>query len=180
MVGLVRSRCSDRAVREQTGRVPTRRATVVKWLAILLGLTNAAVTAYWLAGGTALLSTVGGEIEEWGHHRTPVVLSVLAIVLLGKSVVAGLPLILDRLRSTRSRRVGRNAARAAAVVLALYGGLLTVVGLMVQAGVVEKSNDADDTALAWHAYLWDPWFLAWGTALGSWLWLSNRPVHQTR
>ncbi|MGI8591252.1 MAG: hypothetical protein ACR2M5_09740, partial [Nakamurella sp.] len=33
---------------------------------------------------------------------------------------------------------------------------------MVQFGVIAASASADHRALAWHAYLWDPWFLVWG------------------
>ncbi len=33
---------------------------------------------------------------------------------------------------------------------------------MVQLGVIASSASADHRALAWHAYLWDPWFLVWG------------------
>lgn len=161
---------------DRLNRVEARLEAVVKWVAIAFGMTNAAVTAYWLVGGTALLSTIGGEIEEWGRRRTAGVLIVLAIVFAVKVVVAALPLVLDRIHRRPFRRLGRAAGWAAAVVLVLYGGLLTVVGLLVQFGVVEKSGDADDTALAWHAYMWDPWFLAWGIALGSWLWLSNQQV----
>ena len=47
-------------------------------------------------------------------------------------------------------------------ILILYGGVLTVVGLLVQGGVIASGTDADERALAWHAYLWDPWFLGWG------------------
>jgi hypothetical protein len=47
-------------------------------------------------------------------------------------------------------------------VLILYGLVLTAVGLVVQAGVVHPSRNADWRALDWHAYLWDPWFLVWG------------------
>jgi hypothetical protein len=32
--------------------------------------------------------------------------------------------------------------------------------------VIDAAVDADDRALAWHAYLWDPWFLLWGVAFG--------------
>lgn len=170
-----------RAGRGQTCCLQHRLESVAKWLAISLGLANAAVSAYWLAGGTALLSTVGGEIEEWGRRRTAGVLVVLAIVVVVKSTAAALPLIVERLRPTRLRRVGRTLAWVVAGVLTMYGGLLTVVGLMVQAGVVDASEDADATALAWHAYLWDPWFLAWGIVLGSWLWLSHhRPADRVR
>lgn len=30
--------------------------------------------------------------------------------------------------------------------------------------MIDAAADADDKALAWHAYLWDPWFLLWGIA----------------
>ena len=40
--------------------------------------------------------------------------------------------------------------------------VLSVVGWLVQAGVVAHGRNADRTALAWHAFLWDPWFLVWG------------------
>ncbi len=133
-----------------------------RFLAVVLGGSNAAITAYWLVGGTALLSTVGGEIERWGRERSGWVLTVLAVVLVIKAALAGSPLMLGRLRSARRRRFGRGATWAAAVVLVLYGGLLTVAGLLVQFDVVHRSTSADDVALAWHAYLWDPWFLAWG------------------
>ncbi|MGA9278403.1 DUF3995 domain-containing protein [Ilumatobacter sp.] len=145
---------------------------IAKWVAVGVGMTNSAVTAYWLVGGSALLSTVGGEIERWGRQRTPGVLGVLAIVLMVKLTIAAVPVIITLLPGARVQRVGRVAGWVAAIVLMLYGGLLTVVGLLIQAGVVEASADADERALAWHAYLWDPWFLTWGLALGAWLRLS--------
>ena len=37
-----------------------------------------------------------------------------------------------------------------------------MIGLLVQGGVIGSGADADQRALAWHAYLWDPWFLGWG------------------
>lgn len=48
------------------------------------------------------------------------------------------------------------------LVLITYGFVLTSVGLLVQAGAISASRHADSQALAWHAYLWDPWFLVWG------------------
>jgi len=47
-------------------------------------------------------------------------------------------------------------------ILTLYGLVLTTAGLLVQADLLHASADADHRALAWHAYLWDPWFLIWG------------------
>jgi hypothetical protein len=42
--------------------------------------------------------------------------------------------------------------------------VLTLAGQLAQHGVF-NTEDADPTALAWHAYVWDPWFLVWGVAL---------------
>ena len=60
------------------------------------------------------------------------------------------------------------------MTLTIYGGALTIVGLLVQAGVVDAAADADSKALAWHAYLWDPWFAVWGGAFVVALWRSRR------
>ncbi|MGI8700380.1 MAG: DUF3995 domain-containing protein, partial [Nocardioidaceae bacterium] len=64
-------------------------------------------------------------------------------------------------------------AWAAAAALVAYGGVLTIVDLLVQADVIHASLNAEHRALAWHAYLWDPWFLAWGLLLAAALWRSR-------
>ena len=56
----------------------------------------------------------------------------------------------------------RILAWMAAGILTGYGAVQTSVGLLVQAGAIHASMKADHRALAWHAYLWDPWFLVWG------------------
>jgi hypothetical protein len=61
----------------------------------------------------------------------------------------------------------RILAWTAAAVLILYGLVLTLVGLLVQTGVIHTSRNADHKALAWHAYLWDPWFLVWGLLIAA-------------
>jgi hypothetical protein len=35
-------------------------------------------------------------------------------------------------------------------------------GLLVELGILHAGRDADHRALAYHAFLWDPWFLLWG------------------
>jgi hypothetical protein len=40
-------------------------------VAVVLALGSAAWSAYWTAGGTALLSTVGGAVEDLARERTP-------------------------------------------------------------------------------------------------------------
>ena len=46
--------------------------------------------------------------------------------------------------------------------------------LLVQADIVHASAHADQKALRWHAFLWDPWFLVWGVLLMAALALSRR------
>lgn len=150
----------------------TTAQRLAQWTAVGLGGANTAVTVYWLAGGMALLDTVGGEIEAWGRRRTPGVVLVLAAVAVVKGAVALSPVVLARL-PMRLRRPARAGAWIAAAALTAYGGLLTVGGWLVQADIVTRSEDADDRALAWHAFLWDPWFLLWGVALATWLWLTS-------
>jgi hypothetical protein len=60
--------------------------------------------------------------------------------------------------------VSRILGWIAATVLVLYGGVLTLTGLLTEAGAFQRTPDADLRALAWHAFLWDPWFLG----LGGW------------
>jgi hypothetical protein len=56
----------------------------------------------------------------------------------------------------------REGRARAAVVLVLYGGVLTLIGLLLQAEIVHASAHANHKSLRWHAFLWDPWFLVWG------------------
>lgn len=78
-------------------------------------------------------------------------------------IAAGLPLVaLRRLNSPACNRAIWVLASIEAATLIIYGLVLTVAGLLVQAGVIHTSATADHRALAWHAYLWDPWFLIWG------------------
>ena len=147
-------------------------------IATSLGLASAVVSAYWAVGGLALLDTVGGVFEQWGRERPPgVIAAVWAIVVL-KVIAAVAPLVLvgvgaSRLpawtRGPRARILGWIAA----VGLTVYGGVLTVVGLLVQAGVVAVADDADSHALAWHAFFWDPWFAIWGVAFIVAMWRSR-------
>jgi hypothetical protein len=76
-------------------------------------------------------------------------------------------------------RIVRGAAWLAAAVLVLYGGVLTSVGLLVQADIVHASGHADHDALRWHAFLWDPWFLVWGLLLAIALTRTRPCRHRT-
>jgi Protein of unknown function (DUF3995) len=127
----------------------------VRYAAALLGLASAAVSAYWLAGGTAGLETVGGGIERLGRERSGAALAALSVVVLVKLAVAALAL---RLRGRL-----RVAGLVAGVGLAVYGALLVATGALALAGAFGTPDD--EHALRWHVFFWDPWFLLWGLAL---------------
>jgi hypothetical protein len=55
----------------------------------VLAFASAAVTGFWLLGGTLGLDTVGGEIEEQARERSAAALAVLAVTLLAKLARAG-------------------------------------------------------------------------------------------
>lgn len=151
-------------------------ARTAAWCAGVLAVGYAMVSVYWAFGGIWLLDTVGGALEEQGRAGSVAgrVVAWAAVAL--KLVAAVLPLLATRREWRRigARRVVRVLSWVEAVVLVAYGGLLTVVGLLVQADVVHAAADADRRALAWHAYLWDPWFLIWGLLAVAALWLSRR------
>ena len=114
------------------------------------------------------MDTIGGDIERWGRERqASVVVALWGIVALKAVVAFAAPVIIFRPRFLppwTAGRVPRILGWIAAIILVIYGGLLTGVGLLVQSGLVEASSDADQRALAWHTYVWDPWFLLWGLA----------------
>jgi len=153
-------------------------AVVAASIAAGLGTASAAVSAYWALGGTALLDTIGGELERWGRRRSAGLIVALWVIVVCKLIAAGLPLVVagvgaSRLPAWTRARWIRQLGWATAVVLTAYGGLLTGAGLLVESGVLDRAADADEHALAWHAYFWDPWFAVWGAALAAAMWRSR-------
>jgi hypothetical protein len=70
-------------------------------------------------------------------------------------------------------------AWAEAAILIVYGLVQTTAGLLIQADVIHASATADQRALAWHTYLWDPWFLIWGLLVAAALLLRRHPRSHT-
>ncbi|MEV8516885.1 DUF3995 domain-containing protein [Dactylosporangium sp. NPDC051484] len=150
-----------------------RRAGRAGWVAFALGALYALVSAYWAAGGTVGLSTLGGTIEELGRARDPGLIAIVWVTAALKLAVALAGLAVAR--PGPWRRPLRFVAWAAAVVLVSYGGLLVAGQAIVEAGLIGAAPGADRSAIRWHLYLWDPWFLLWGLALGAELRGSRRP-----
>lgn len=173
--GLLDHRPHDQRPHDQRGH---RRSTSLALAAGALGIGHALVSAYWAIGGTALLDTIGGDLERWGRERGPAVVAGLWLVVVVKLVVALAAPVLagvgaGRLPAWTRGRFPRLLGWCAAVVLVAYGGLLTVGGLLIEAGAIEPAADADRRAMAWHTYLWDPWFLLWGVAFTACLWRTR-------
>lgn len=149
---------------------PSRTAAPSPWpgyAAFGLGLLYAAVSAYWAAGGTAGLDTVGGELARSARARQPVMVAVLWLTAGLKLLAALLGLALVGHRRCRlPRRLVRALSGIAAVVLTAYGALLVGGQALVKAGAVRASAHVDWKAFDWHLFLWDPWFLVWGLLLG--------------
>ncbi len=115
-------------------------------------------------GGTALLDTVGGSIEEAARRGGGVAVAVGSTTAALK--VAGGLLALALVRPGGSRLPAgllERTAIGAGALLAFYGGVLAVVGAVALTGVL--GEPADPHALRWHVLLWDPWFLLWGLLL---------------
>lgn len=136
------------------------------WAALLVGSASALISVAWGLGSTWALSTVGGALEREGRAGNPTLAVIVWISVLLKLAAAGLgPAVTGR--PSPPRRLLVVAAWTAAVVLTLYGGVLTLGGLLVQADVLHASQGANHRALFWHTYLWDPWFLIWGLLLAT-------------
>jgi Protein of unknown function (DUF3995) len=145
-------------------------ATNLARLASALMLVSAAISTYWAAGGTGLLDTVGGSIAHWGRDGGAGVRLALAAIVALKLAAAWLAL-----RAVRQppQPTVRRLAWLQAAILTVYGGVLTVTGLAIQAHLLNAGADADWKALDWHVYLWDPWFLI----VGLLVWAA---LHRTR
>lgn len=154
------------------------RATVLAWLALVLGVGHAAFSFWWALGGTWLLDTVGGGLED--QARTSIGLRLVVwVAAVVKIVAAVLPLVVVRgLAPTRLVKPTRWLAWTEGVILTAYGVVFTGVGLLVEANIVDASDDADEHALAWHAYFWDPWFLCWGVIVLLALLLGDRAAQK--
>jgi hypothetical protein len=111
------------------------------------------------------VNTVGGSLAKLGRERNGVVIAAVWGAAAIKLAAALLPIVAVQPGRGAVAQRARQATWVAAAILTVYGAVLTSVGLLVQAGVIHSSRHADHRALAWHAYLWDPWFLVWGLLL---------------
>lgn len=150
-----------------TTRSGMRASVWPAYLAGVLAFLYAGVSFYWALGGTAGLDTIGGSLEQLGRNRNPSIITLVWVTgflkllagLLALALVMPWGRIIPRLLLL-------IAGWSGGALLALYGGLFVVGGMLVMIGVIPASETANWTALQWHLFLWDPWFLLWGLSLG--------------
>ncbi len=146
---------------EQTAVLPYGRpGTQAALAACLVGLAYAGISAYWASGGTWLLATVGASLARPGGPGPADVAGVWTAAVL-KVVAALLPLVVvcRVLEGSWARRAS-VLAWVEAAVLVVYGFTWSATEILVE--LVGSPPASDRRAYAWHAYLWDPWFLLWG------------------
>jgi hypothetical protein len=139
--------------------------------AAVLALASAAVSLYWTLGGTHLLDTLGGSLEDLARDRSGGAL-VLGIFIVLLKAVGGL-LALALVRPWGTGILGRLlvlVGSAASTLLVLYGGVYVLAGGLVLGGAITPSGPVDEHGLRWHVFVWDLWFLLWGLALGLATW----------
>lgn len=154
-----------------------RRRGIGPWwglaTAAAAGIIHAGFSFYWGCGGTWLTSSLGSGLTESFRGREWLLLPVASF----KLVAALAPVFLAR-AGWPLRRSSRIACWSGAIVLVLWGGLNTVVGNLVLAGLLQPADGYDHPGMLGHAYLWDPLFLLWGLALVAGL-LSTTPSRST-
>ena len=163
---------------------PPTRSHPTAWAAYAacaLAWLSAVPSFYWALGGTAGLDTVGGAIEELARTRDPagIALGLGAGVLKVAGGLLALALVRPWGQAIPGRLLG-GVAWAASVVLTGYGGLLVAVGALVLGGLISPAGPIDRTALRWHVFLWDLWFLVWGLLLGVAAWQYGRESRRRR
>src|SRR5258706_624747 len=140
--------------------------TVTAYAAAIVALACALMSLYGALGGHALVSTIGGYVEQFARRGGALPVLVALAATLAKVVGALLALALVR---PSGRVVPRGwlliGSAGASVLLVVYGGLNVLLGALVLSGVIHPTGSVDRTALHWHVGVWDLWFLVWGILL---------------
>ena len=141
------------------------------WGAAAVGGFHAGMSLHWALGGTWLADTVGvmGDRVKDGQFASAA--TVLGAAALLKGVVAFGPLMARPWTGVLAGGA-RTLAIFAGVVLAIYGTVLTVVGLVALTGV--WGVPSDPLSLRGHALFWDPLFALWGGLLLGGIGLDTR------
>jgi len=140
--------------------------TVTAYAAAIVAFGYALMSLYWALGGHALVSTIGGYVEQFARRGGALPVLIALAATLAKMVGGLLALALVR---PWGRMVPRgwllSASAGASALLVVYGGLNVLLGALVLVGTIHPTGSVDRTALRWHVGVWDLWFLVWGILL---------------
>jgi hypothetical protein len=142
------------------------------WVAGVAGVVHAAASLYWALGGQWLLATVGQWAVELSAEAPLAAGVALGLIALLKLLAAAIPIGVAY-GTVPGARFWRAVSWAGGLLLVAYGGVNTAVSAAVLAELIQPDGGYDPDAMRGHAYLWDPLFLVWGTALVLSLWLSR-------
>ena len=141
--------------------------TVTAYAAASVAFAYALMSLYWALGGHALISTIGGYVEQFARRggALPVLIALAATLAKVLGGLLALALVRPWGRVVVPRRWLLIGSAAASVLLVAYGGLNVLLGALVLSGVIHPAGGVDPTALRWHVGVWDLWFLMWGILL---------------
>ena len=140
--------------------------TVTAYAAAIVAFACALLSLYWALGGDALVSTVGGYVEQFARRggALPVLIALAAALAKVAGGLLALALVRPWGRMVPRRWLLSGSAGVSAL-LVVYGGLNVLLGALVLLGVIHPTGGVDRTALRWHVGVWDLWFLVWGVLL---------------
>ena len=140
--------------------------TVTAYAAAIVAFAYALMSLYWALGGHALISTIGGYVEQFGRRggALPVLVTLAAASVKAAGGLLALALVRPWRRMIPRRWLLTGSAGASAL-LVVYGGVTVLLGALVLSGVLHPAGSVDRTALGWHVGVWDLWFLVWGILL---------------
>jgi hypothetical protein len=118
------------------------------YFAAALVFASAAISLFWTPGGSMLLDTVGGAIEELARTR-----SAEALCIGHRLLVC----------SSARLLVGSNVL--VSLTLLAWGSANVFVGTLVLTGVISPTSHPNEWVLRWHVFVWDLWFAVSGAAL---------------
>jgi Protein of unknown function (DUF3995) len=140
--------------------------TAAAYAAAVAAFAYALVSLYWAVGGHDLIGTVGGYAGQLARRggADPVLAALAAALAKAAGGLLALALVRPWGRAIPRRWRLAGSAGASALLVA-YGGLNVLAGALALSGVINPAGGADRTALRWHVWVWDLWFLVWGALL---------------
>jgi hypothetical protein len=124
----------------------------------------AVMSFYWALGGTAGAETLGSAFTDPAVVGDPVFVAFLWITAALKALIGLIALALIHVHGKRLlRRLLLIAAWGTGILLSLYGAALLIQhGLMALGSSNIPASIGSMTAVRWHLFFWDPFWLLGG------------------